>query len=64
MKCTNPKCELISLVPEAKCPECGSEMKRIIRKNDEVKVVDESVNTVDSALVLSAEIELEEESNE
>ena len=61
MKCTNPKCELISLVPRTKCPECGSEMKRITRKSDEVKVVDESVNTVDSAFVLSAEIELEEQ---
>ena len=61
MKCTNPKCELISLVPKTKCPECGSKMKRIEHKNDEVKVVDESVNTVDSAFVLSAEIELEED---
>ena len=60
MRCTNPKCELISLVPKTECPECGSEMKRIKRKNDEVKVVDESVNIVDSAFVLSAEIELEE----
>ena len=57
----NPKCELISLVPRTQCPECGSEMKRIKRKNDEVKVVDENVNTVDSAFVLSAEIEFEEE---
>ena len=61
MKCTNKDCEVISLIPKTECPECGSEMKRITRKNDEVKVVDESVNTVDSAFVLSAEIELEEE---
>ena len=61
MRCTNPKCELISLVPRTKCPECGSEMRRIERKNDEVKVIDESVNIVDSAFVLSAEIELEQE---
>ena len=61
MRCTNPECELISFIPRTKCPECGSEMKRIKRKNDEVKVIDESVNIVDSAFVLSAEIEFEEE---
>lgn len=59
MKCTNPKCELISLVPRTKCPECGSEMKRIKRASD-TQPKDESVKIVDNAFVLSSEIELEE----
>ena len=50
MKCANPKCELISLVLGKKCPECGSEMKRIKRASD-TQTKDESVKIVDNAFV-------------
>ena len=61
MKCTNKDCEVISLVPRTKCPECGSPMKKIERNDQRKhKVVDESVNIDGTAFVVSAEIELED----
>ena len=61
MKCTNKNCEVISLVPRTKCPECGSPMKKIeYVDQDKYTVVDGSVNIDGTAFVVSAEIELEE----
>ena len=61
MTCTNKDCEVISLVPRTKCPECGNDMKNIEHVNQEkYTVVDESVNIDGTAFVVSAEIELED----
>ena len=61
MKCTNKDCEVISLIPRTECPVCGSDMKNIEHVDqDKYTVVDESVNIDGTALVIPAEIELED----
>ena len=63
MKCTNKNCEVISLIPRTNCPVCGAYMEAIVHVDqNENKIIEESVNIDGTALVVSAEIEIEDES--